>query len=70
VDAPTVLVGTILDRGGHGAPLDPPKWALEPCLCRGRSVKSICRRKEEEKSEAGMHENFIEENRRAGRSSK
>jgi len=42
VDAPTVLVGTILDSGGHGAPLYPPKWALEPCLCRGRSVKSIC----------------------------
>ena len=60
MDAPTVLVGIILDRGGHGAPLHPPKWALEPCLCRGRSVRNICRGKEEEKSEAGMHKNFIE----------
>ena len=32
MDAPTVLVGTILDRGGHGAPLDPPYVEVGPSV--------------------------------------
>ena len=32
MDAPTVLVGIILDRGGHGAPLDPPYVEVGPSV--------------------------------------